>query len=198
MVGRQVFIRGEDLEVEVEESGTAASASYDRGNVEELADEASGMACGVDAGLDVGRLDESNGRSDVDMAVEGGGVAAFGVSSDAPVSFTAASRLQFQSVASAEGGEGTVEVAIALSMNSSYTGVLEVPARTDTGSQRCLKGDEFFFVKAGSVMLELGDARYHLHTGDHVAIPHMACYSFHNNTSTRCSLVFFVPRNPFG
>jgi mannose-6-phosphate isomerase-like protein (cupin superfamily) len=114
------------------------------------------------------------------------------------VSFAQASRLQFQSVDAAEGGDGIVEVAIALNVNSSYTGVLEVPARTDTGPQRALKGDEFFFVHSGQVMLELGDSRYHLHAGDHVAIPNMACYSFHNPSGSRCSLVFFVPRNPYG
>jgi mannose-6-phosphate isomerase-like protein (cupin superfamily) len=117
---------------------------------------------------------------------------------EAAISFAAASRLHFQSVEAAEGGDGKVEVAIALSVNNSYTGVLEVPARTDTGPQRALKGDEFFFVHAGQVILQLGDSRYHLHAGDHVAIPNMTCYSFHNGTGSRCCLVFFVPRNPYG
>jgi mannose-6-phosphate isomerase-like protein (cupin superfamily) len=105
------------------------------------------------------------------------------------------SELDFQHV---QAVKGKVSVANALCVNSSYTGVLCVPPRTDTGAQRALKGDEIFYVHSGHVNLEIHDHRYVLYAGDHVAIPHMACYAFQNGGPRECRLVFFVPRNPFG
>lgn len=167
-----------------EETGTAASHAgcrAGRGSVE---------------GEEICRAEESHTRSDVDMGVDHCG--SFGAgSAEAAVSFAESGKLQFQTVDAADGGSGKVEVAIALSLNSSYTGVLEVPPQTDTGTQRALRGDEFFFVHTGSVVLELGITRFFLRAGDHIAIPNMACYSFHNKSRTKCKLVFFVPRNPF-
>jgi mannose-6-phosphate isomerase-like protein (cupin superfamily) len=111
------------------------------------------------------------------------------------LAFARENELHFQHV---QAVEGTVSVANALCVNSSYTGILCVPSRTDTGAQRALRGDEIFYVQSGHVCLEIHDHRYALRPGDHVAIPHMACYAFLNNGTKECRLVFFVPRNPFG
>lgn len=109
--------------------------------------------------------------------------------------FARSSDLRFQKV---QGVDGAVSVAIALSVNNSYTGLLEVPPLTNTGAQRALKGDEFFLVESGHVYMDVGDTRHMLQAGDHVAVPHMSCYSFENSSPTACRLVFFVPCNPFG
>lgn len=140
------------------------------------------------------QVDEiSHDRSDVDMAATHPG--ATGLGGSARVSFARSSDLRFENV---QGVDGEVSVAIALSMNNSYTGLVEVPPHTNTGAQRALKGDEFFLVDSGHVYMDVGDMRHALQAGDHVAVPHMACYAFHNRAASPCRLVFFVPRNPFG
>jgi quercetin dioxygenase-like cupin family protein len=115
--------------------------------------------------------------------------------SGAGPSLARATDLQFQSV---QATEGHVAVALAVCVNSSYSGEMKVPPRTNTGAQRALKSDEFFLVVAGRVYLDVSNQRYILNTGDHIVIPHLACYSFNNVSSTECRLVFFVPCNPFG
>ncbi len=149
---------------------------------------------GLTRGFEVATPEVREGRSDGDMSgVEG----AEELMDRATGGVTCARNvdLKFTNVKAAD---GSVSVAVALSVNNSYTGVLEVPAQTDTGAQRALKGDEFFLVQNGHVLLDIGETRYSLHSGDHVAIPHESCYSFVNTSNVGCRLVFFVPRNPYG
>lgn len=188
-------LNGEEREFlgELREGGTARDSGED-GTATATGTAASSLR---EASLDDGDArgtEESFNRSDVDMGVD----EVYGAGVHAPPAHAEAASLQFHRVAAADGGAGNVDVAIAITVNSSYSGVLEVPPQTDTGAQRALIGDEFFFVHAGSVTLDLGPSRYFLREGDHVAVPNMASYSFHNTSLAHCRLVFFVPRNPFG
>lgn len=136
--------------------------------------------------------DEKVSRRDVDMESSS---LRNGDGKDHVLGFARGCDLQFHQV---QASNGAVFVAVALAVNNSYSGVLKVPPRTDTGSQRAFKGDEFFFVRSGRVFLDITDQRHALHTGDHIVVPHMSSYSFHNFTTSECELVFFVPQNPYG
>lgn len=97
-----------------------------------------------------------------------------------------------------ETAHGRLRVSNAISMNDSYTGLLEVPPRTRSGAQRAMKGDEIFFVRRGAAFVDIGNKRFAVQEGDHFAIPHRTSYSLINSSFFTCTLVFFVPRNPFG
>lgn len=93
---------------------------------------------------------------------------------------------------------GSVELAIALSVNSSYVGILRIPRQTRTSPQRAGSGDEIYYTLSGVLYVDFGSNRYLFNRGDFFSVPHMSSYSFENTFATPAKLLFFAPQNPFG
>lgn len=92
---------------------------------------------------------------------------------------------------------GFVQVATAVTVNSSFIGELRIPGHTSTGPRRADEGDEIFFVLSGILQCDVEFTRISIRDGDYIAIPHMASYVFLNQFGVGCRLLFFAPRNPF-
>lgn len=100
------------------------------------------------------------------------------------------SSLQFSSLS--ESMNGVIDAAIGISIDSSFTGILRIPALSGIEMKRTFQC-EIYYLNKGYLQWHINHLRLDLRQGDFLALRPHCCFNIHNPSSMDAILIFFSP-----